>query len=144
MKKTIFLDFDGVLHGEGRDSKGQFEHIPLFCETIRPFISNLQIVISSSWRETHSIEKLRIFFEHDIKPLIIGVTPVHVNGFNYGGREQEIREYCSIHNILDTYWIALDDMERLFSPECKNVIFVDSEYGLSFGEVKALEYFLKK
>ena len=142
MKKTIFLDFDGVLHGEGIDSKGVFEHLEIFCETVRPFIKNIQIVISSSWRESYKIEKIKKFFEDDIQESIVGFTPVHIDGFDHGGREREIMDYCALNSITD--WIAIDDMERLFSPDCKNLILCDSQYGLGYGEFKILEYFLKQ
>lgn len=144
MKKTLFLDFDGVLHGEGKNSNGKFEHMEKFCHTVRPFVNNLQIVISSSWRETHSLESLKSFFEKDIGDIIVGVTPLFIDRFDSGGREKEILEYCRINSIDTNNWVALDDMEILFSNNCKNVILVDNEYGLLDGDIKMLKYFLTK
>jgi HAD domain in Swiss Army Knife RNA repair proteins len=141
MKKTIFLDFDGVLHGEGIDSQGVFEHLEVFCETVRPFIKNIQIVISSSWRESYKFDDIKGFFEDDIQESVVGATPVRIDGFADGGREKEIVDYCTINSITD--WIAIDDMERLFSSDCQNLILCDSQYGLGDGELMILTHFLK-
>ncbi|NCQ51733.1 hypothetical protein GW796_07525 [archaeon] len=140
--KTIFLDFDGVLHGEGINGKGFFEHVPLFCSAIRPFLDNVNIVISSSWREEHSIEKLKVFFEKDIQKRIVGVTPIIKETYGIGGREEEILMCCKENNIDNKSWIALDDMERFFSKNYKNLLLIDSESGISYGDIKILEYFL--
>lgn len=141
MKKTIFLDFDGVLHGEGIDSKGVFEHLETFCATVRPYRHNIQIVISSSWRESYKFNEIQGFFEDDIQNIVVGFTPVRIDGFDNEGREREILDFCKQNSITD--WIAIDDMERLFSANCRRLILCDSQYGLGEGELKILEHFLQ-
>ena len=142
-KKFVFLDFDGVLHGTNQHSLGLFEHIHAFCDTVRPFLSTVQIVISSAWRETHNLEKLKGFFTTDIAQLIVGVTPQNIDSYKEGGRQREIMDYCKINNILNEQWVALDDMYRFFSDNCKNLIWVDGETGLSKKNLEDLTNFLK-
>lgn len=61
----LFLDFDGVLHPW--DPKTQlseqqmFSLKPLLENTLRTF-PNVEIVITSSWRQKYSLEKLRHLF----------------------------------------------------------------------------------
>lgn len=140
MKKTIFLDFDGVLHGEGINSKQFFEHVGLLCNFIRPYKEQVQIVISSSWREEKSLETLKQYFPEDLREIFVGVTPKIVESYTKGGREKEILLYCYDNGISD--WIALDDQPRFFSDHCKNLILVDGEIGLCFGDIKMIEHFL--
>jgi hypothetical protein len=142
MKKTIFLDFDGVLHGEGINSKGFFEHVDTFCNFLRPYKDEVEIVISSSWREDKTLEELKEFFHEDLKEIFKGVTPKFPNKESYalGGREKEILQYCSENDI--TNWIALDDQSRFFSLECKNLILVDSETGINQKNLEELKSFI--
>lgn len=142
-KKFIFLDFDGVLHGESQYSAGLFEHIHVFCDAVRPFSDTTQIVISSAWRETHTLEKLKVFFASDIAKLIVGVTPQREDSYNRGGRQREILDYCKENNIDHKQWIALDDMERFFNDACPNLILVDGETGISENNLEDLTNFLK-
>jgi hypothetical protein len=140
--KYIFLDFDGVLHGE-EFNVPLFVHMDRFCHTIRPFLPEVNIVISSSWRETHSLEHLRTHFNDDIQPFIIGETPVHVDGFGYEGRYKEILAYCKMHHIENHQWIALDDMHDLFPEQCENLIAVQGFAGLSPRNLEKLSLFLQ-
>lgn len=141
MRKTIFLDFDGVLHVNGFDGGPKFEFMPDFCAAIRPYIGNFHIVISSSWREEFSLNVIRDFFEDDIQPAVVGFTPVHIDGYTQGGREREILSYCSTHGISMDAWIALDDMYKLFSTS-KNLIAINGDTGIGYGDLKILTHFL--
>ena len=57
MNKLLFLDFDGVLHPTHFAGQDPFNRVHLLEETLEG--SNIGIVISSSWRFTHSLEKLQ-------------------------------------------------------------------------------------
>lgn len=41
---------------------------------VREMVNN-EIVVSSSWRESHSLDELRDFFALDIRLRVVGVTP---------------------------------------------------------------------
>jgi hypothetical protein len=95
----IYLDIDGVMHGIPRagGAIAHFEHKDAFECLMREFEA-VDIVISSSWRKECSLEELRALFSADIRPRIIGVTPIlpgrrrfaeiqeHVRATQYAGR----------------------------------------------------------
>lgn len=141
--KYIFLDFDGVLHGE-QYNWDLFTHMDLFCDAIKPYLDNVRIVISSSWRYEHSLEKLAIHFHKEIRPIIIGVTPDNTDGFDYFGRYKEIKDYCKENKILDNQWIAIDDMARLFPDSCSNLILTNASVGLTPANITKLVNFINQ
>lgn len=70
---TLFLDFDGVTHPDPCLAEGAFCQLPLIEDVLLEFPS-VEIVISSSWRDHHSIEELREFFALEIRSRVIAVT----------------------------------------------------------------------
>lgn len=56
-EKLLFLDFDGVLHPSHCAGQAPFSRAHLLEETLAQFAPN--IVVSSSWRFTHSLRKLQ-------------------------------------------------------------------------------------
>ena len=74
----LFLDFDGVLHPwdpkTNLNEKQMFSLKPLLENTLRNF-PDVEIVITSSWRQKYSLEKLRHLFSAEFSSRIIGVTP---------------------------------------------------------------------
>jgi hypothetical protein len=140
MKKTLFLDFDGVLHGESMNARGLFEHIDLLCNFLRPYKDQIQIVISSSWREDYSLKELQAIFHTDLREMVVGVTPQIPGSYLPGGREKEIMLYCSENQI--TQWVALDDQTRFFSNNCPNLILTNCDTGLNHHDLNLLEMFI--
>lgn len=137
MKKTIFLDFDGVLHGESMNARGLFEHMDMFCDFMRRYKDEVQVVISSSWREDYSLKELQAMFHHDVREMIVGVTPQLPGSYLPGVREQEIITYCNENKIVQ--WIALDDQTRFFSTNCPNLILTNSDTGVTHEDLKQVE-----
>lgn len=125
---VLFLDFDGVLHPFGRDT-ALFALLPEFERVMRDF-DDVDIVISSTWREAHGLEWLRGLFSPDFRRRIIDVTPVldpempHV-------REAEIAAWLRDAGRKDEGWLAIDDTDWFFSPGCRNLILVDAATGFS-------------
>ncbi len=127
MRTILFLDFDGVLHGE----RG-----PLFCRvaSLEQFLlqmPKLAVVISSTWRETHTLAQLQANFSAAIRPRIIGFTPILPWQEQVGQRQREIEEYLTMQQfeVNAVSWRALDDIAWLFDPACANLILVDSQTG---------------
>lgn len=119
----LFLDFDGVLHPR---SPGQhlFSNLARLEAVLRDF-EFVEVVITSTWREDMSLDQLQTLFSPDIRPRIIGTTPVVEIEFPpgpHGSREAEIRRFLEQDEHKDRPWIALDDEERLFTPDCANLI----------------------
>ena len=77
-EKLLFLDFDGVLHPTHFAGESPFSRAQLLEETLALF--SPKIVISSSWRFTHNLEKLQKTIPNHISSLIIGATGQAVIG----------------------------------------------------------------
>jgi len=62
----LFLDFDGVTHPDGCRADDLFCQLPLI-EGVLQRRPGVQVVISSSWRETRSLDVLRRYFRQDLR-----------------------------------------------------------------------------
>jgi hypothetical protein len=140
----LFLDFDGVLHPEVASlsapgilrREGDFSRVPQFEMLMREF-PDIDIVISSAWRELNSLETLRGFFSPDIARRIIGATPVLHLEFE-GRREREIRAWLRDTGREHEAFIAVDDWPALFSWNCDFLFTVDPERALDRQTIDAL------
>ena len=136
MRKIIFLDFDGVLHPDGI---AKFSQLPIL-ERFLSALPEAEIVISSTWREDHTLEELRGFFSPDLQSRIIGVTPSLEDGYETGGRQKEIESYLSAENLSNknSSWVALDDIDMFFEDSCHNLVLTDSSKGFTEQEGEQL------
>lgn len=120
---VLALDFDGVLH-TGRS--GTFSCLPLLEAWLRAH-PQVDVVISSEWRDHHSFSVLRALFSEDIRPRIIGKTPVFEDGTL---REDEI--LALMHHYHVTRWAALDDAAFAFpSTGTDHLVLTTSHIGLT-------------
>ncbi len=141
--KYIFVDFDGVLHPS--PSNGEiFSQSKIFSEKLYQHKNNFHIVISSSWRETYDYEDIVEAFDANIRDRVIGVTPILENNLHPLGRYNEIISYCKDNNILESDWLAIDDMPHLFPKDCPNLIVTNPKTGITEKELELLESFLNK
>lgn len=107
MNPVLFLDFDGAL------SKGltkDFRHRALLETWLRSRPS-VSVVITSTWRLHHSLDELRDLFSTDIRPRIVGVTPV-LEGERLK-RQAEILAWRIEHGHSGPF-VALDDQSDDF------------------------------
>lgn len=109
----LFLDFDGVLHPHQR---GTFEFIDNF-QRILDIFPEAKVVISSSWRFSHSLKELQYFFDEPYRHRIIDLTPISERG----DREEEILFF--LKQKPAKHFIAIDDDRRLF-PSNPSWLFV--------------------
>ncbi len=141
---VIFLDFDGVLHPEPCYRKEElFCFLPRFEQVMRQF-PEIDIVISSSWRETDDLSALRGHFSNDIAEQLIGVTPTWRDlpellerGCDYP-REIEIRAWMRREREPWEEWIAIDDRPYWFRPFSKNLVVCNSTTGFDDNASRAL------
>lgn len=138
----IFLDFDGVLHPFlVRSSTDAFCYLPRLENVLREF-PTVQIVITSTQRETVPLALLVGWFAPDIAARIVGTTPI-VDIRNAGdvasSRHREILTYL---NDSGADWLALDDDASLFSPGCAELVLCDD--GFRDAEERALRAALEK
>jgi HAD domain in Swiss Army Knife RNA repair proteins len=138
MTMILFLDFDGVMHPlKGTDLFCREEHL---ARALRDF-PGVDVVISSSWRETHTLTNMLTFFLTDLRSRIVGVTPVIEirNGVDVPGvRWREINQYLSDTGNEHRPWVALDDDPGNFPAECAELILCDSNHGFGNAAEKAL------
>ena len=137
-KRILFLDFDGVLHPNGCASKGCFSLLPELITTITPF--ELDIVISSSWRNHRSFRRLKKLFPLPFRHRLIGTTRDPLQGAH--ARWKEIQAYVREHTVVD--WRALDDFDFEFPPDCRELIYCDGDRGCQANERALLANWLSQ
>jgi hypothetical protein len=109
----IFLDIDGVLRRIGSpldvldaDCLGRFEAV------VRSH-SQVQIVISSSWRLVYGLDAIRARFAPDIGARIIGHTPWFEDR-RQASRADEVLAYLADFDGMPP-WVALDDQPEVYA-----------------------------
>ena len=98
------LDIDGVLHPA---QAGSLIYMPVLEAWLRSNVA-VDVVISSNWKDTHTLEQLRAFFGVDLRERALGATP-NLPGHR---REDEILALVEQHDI--ELWPAVDDREDGF------------------------------
>jgi len=134
--KTLFLDFDGVLHPTAHGSV-LFSQRTMLERVLEN--ADCQIVISSSWRFHAELSQLREYFSKALQAKMVGVT-----GEPYIGayaRFHEINAYVSGNGITD--WRALDDSYWEFPKGCPQLIRCNPNTGLSVSEVDLVKQWLQ-
>ncbi len=136
---TIFLDFDGVIHGETEVGSRPFNKLPLLEEALSGVDTDFQIVISSSWRFHYTLEDLRSNLGL-LKNYVVGVTPEvrAVAEFRY----REILEVVQPYALTD--WVAIDDADYAFPEGTENLIWCDPRHGLTGVEADLLASWLRR
>ena len=136
MNKLLFLDFDGVLHPTQLTSEDPFNRAHLLEAVLKD--QQLGIVISSSWRFTHNLEKLQKILPSSISKLIVGATGSPVVG-KYP-RFNEISTY--LNNSDPANWRALDDSYWGFPTPCPELIRCNPNTGIAEKQIKEIEQWL--
>jgi hypothetical protein len=123
MSHYLFLDFDGVLHPDELRFTSPFCFVDHFCAAVRGADPRgvLKIVISSSWRTTHSFDELILHFPMDVAIRMVGVTPQLPKAA--GNRQREIEQWIQA-NAPGAHWLAVDDQPGLFDSDCQNLFAV--------------------
>ena len=149
--KYLFLDFDGVLHPDryslsNYDPDRVFRNNEIFSQA--PILAALlteypcQVIISSSWRFTHSLDEMKEKLPKGIAKNVAGVT-----GDAYVGphpRYNEIKEYLTSRNKSLFSWRALDDSKLEFPNGCTDLILCDPNTGIATKQIQELKKWLQK
>lgn len=131
----LFLDFDVVLHPEFCHESKHFCQLPVLEQALGQ-LPAVQIVISSTWRLSKSLDDLKRLFSAEIAARIVGGTPAFsqlddVPDTLYAyQRETECMAWLRSHGGLAAPWIALDARSWLFRPFNNRVVLVDGRYGI--------------
>lgn len=154
LKLILALDFDGVLHPRVTTAEPLFCRVPLLECWLRTH-AEVRVVISSSWRESQSLDSMQERFSDDIRSRLVDVTPfahrllgpawartpAEMQAARYA-RQYEIEAWCADTGYRD--WIALDDDPRLFEPDCPRLCLVDHRHGLTPGVMDELTHMLER
>lgn len=135
--KVLFLDFDGVLHPSSPGIDPLFSRAPLLEEAL--INHEIPIVISSSWRFTHSLKQLKDKLPKKLANMVIDVTGKAIIG-KYP-RHTEILNYLNNSNEYSS-WRSLDDSYWEFPSSCKELIRCNPNSGIGSREVKLLTEWL--
>ena len=136
--KYLFLDFDGVLHPTSHGAR-LFSNAPLLEEALNLY--PCQIIVSSSWRFHHDIDKIKMSLPEGIRRMIQGET-----GDAYLGqyaRYHEIVGYLYDRDKHFANWKALDDSWTEFPDGCDNLISCNPNTGITGLEIERLINWLK-
>ena len=116
----LFLDVDGVLHRMAYAPGGQptladgeqlLSRLPLLEKTIRPYLQELQIIVSSTWRlHPRNMRILLDAMSKDVRAKVIGSTPRGTR--LHDCRPDEIRLWLEQNGEPDVTAIALDDHSK--------------------------------
>lgn len=128
-RAVIFLDFDGVLHPGFSET---FCHMDAFAEVLRGF-PHVDVVISSSWRQSTRPGDLLSLFPKDLHDRICGITPSMSGPF---ARHREICEFAGRWGLRR--WVALDDDPTLFPTDCDYLLLMRSCDGLDATNIERL------
>lgn len=148
---VLFLDFDGVTHPEPCSAQSAFCCLPQIEEVLLDFPA-VEIVISSSWKEVHSLDELKSFFSTAMAPRVIDVTPDlwrptlswlpgPLPEFE---REWEIQAWMKAQRPWGTRWLAIDDRPLWFRPGCPDLLAIDPNTGFLDHDQPVLRAMLKE
>lgn len=136
MRKILFLDIDGVLHG---DLNERLSRVGLFEAYLRQ-LPEVEIVFSSTWREDYTLDELRELFAAPLRAQVIGVTPILDEGCDRGGRSREIEAWLAAEGLDpdSVRWLALDDWPHLFDDRYPRLHLTDGKHGFTERDGEAL------
>jgi len=126
-RKTLFVDIDGVLHPNFSPPHQALSLAPKLADTLAE--SNVQIIISSSWRFERSIAEIQALLPKGLAERVVGTTGLQPYEGEFA-RWSEICESVQQHGIID--WRVLDDSKFEFpATGCPELILVDGRRGLA-------------
>lgn len=141
MAPILFLDFDGVTHPEVCTAPELFNCLPRI-EAVLLHHPLVEIVISSAWREYHPLAELKQRFCPQLRPRVVGGTPLQRQDPSEPAlchvREIECRAWLTA-NRPDAAWLAIDDAPWLFSPRCANLLLTNHALGFTTDDAVLLD-----
>ena len=135
----LFLDFDGVLHSalNAAGHPDDFNKLPLLENWLRQY-PEVDVVISSSWREIKRMEALREIFSEDLRQRVVDKCPIiPINEETNYYRYEEILTWIKLIKY-DGLWLALDDAAHEFPPFFDRLVVCQKNIGIDDSVIKKL------
>lgn len=147
----LFLDFDGVLHSDWDRPPVLFSQLPLLEAVLREH-AHVNIVLSTSWRETDPLEELQKPFSEDLRQRVIGSTPVlnPITRARYpyllspSERQSECEAWLIENRTAQHPWIAIDDRHWWFEPGCPRLFVTLQKTGLVEAQLPDLRALIER
>ncbi len=147
----LFLDFDGVLHSDWDRPPTLFSQLPLLEQVLREH-SHVNVVLSTSWRETDPLDVLREPFSEDIRARVIGATPVlnpitrarYPHPLSPSERQSECEAWLIENRTAQHPWIAIDDRHWWFEPGCPRLFITAQKTGLIEAQLPELHVLIEQ
>jgi len=134
-KPLIFLDFDGVLHPTSAKPQQWFSCADLLAEVLQGM--QCEIVISSSWRFSHSLAELKELLPISLAERVVAATgAAHIGKF---ARYTEIQSFVGSRPNLR--WMPLDDCAWDF-PKTSQLIACNPNSGMTRVEAEKVRQWL--
>lgn len=121
--KLLFLDFDGTYWPFGQPEKARKEQLAWLMQE-HP---ELQIVVSSNWRISATLETLKTYFAPDIADRVTGTLALADDG-SPGGRQLLVEQYLADFErtqgtTVDAF-VVLDDLDYLFEEDYPYLVHI--------------------
>ena len=149
----MFLDFDGCCHRDRAPVDEYFRRSEQFLEPWLRSHADVDVVVSSSWREHYPLYEMREFFADDLKSRIISTTPIlrRDTWTQYDGelppirfeREAEVTRWLHQSAAPWRPWVALDDQPWLYAPFSRHLVVCDAATGMSQHDLDQAETILR-
>lgn len=124
---TLFLDFDGVTHPLHCHESKHFTCLAGIEEVLRE-CPTVEVVLSTTWRLQYELDHLRRPFSEDIRPRVVGITPLASNlpdgptRLDSFPRHKEAWHWMLQNRDASERWLAIDDRPYLFRPFFDSVV----------------------
>jgi len=132
----VMLDCDGVTHGVGRPTFDA-DALAAIEAAITPY--RAQIVITSSWRETYPLERLRLRLG-PLSERVVDVTPV-LQPMTHA-RYHEVLTWLR-QNAPGAPWVALEDDPDCY-PASAPVYLTDTRQGFVRADIDPLQAMIRE
>lgn len=124
---VLFLDIDGVLQLPSLDDSHPFELTEGVLDLLRRY-PTLSVVMTAAPLDGLSLASLKAVLPPALAARVVGMTPDLPLGRSQGGKQLEIEAWLRAHPGVSR-WVAVDDEELLFQPDCPNLVLTHKYIG---------------
>lgn len=142
--KILYLEFGGGLHAEGTATlrAASSSSCPLEALLRQPACADMAMMISSSWRESFALARLRWHLSAGLRERVVDVTPVLVDYDGGHFRYEKIKSWLDVHPGVERGVALDDDVEGFPAHWSGHVVFTGTHKGLGEHDLVTLQRLL--